>query len=109
MTIGARPVAIYALLNTTLSDCHLPMYVGQTVSPRTRFRDHMGPSCHSAELASRIREYFELSGRAPEMRILEWCSPEQASARERYWIGYVISLGWSPANIIWASHKEHHA
>lgn len=96
-TMTTMKIAIYVLLNPALSDFPMPIYVGQTNNPARRFGQHTGPHCHSRLLAWRIRNASEMGVR-PLMRVLEWCEPGEAHEREQYWIAYVRSLGWSPAN-----------
>lgn len=91
LVTGPEEVAIYALI-----DPHAPAvvrYVGQSVSPHSRYRGHLRSLGWARDLVAIHRRY-------PTMLLLEWCE-EGGSAieRERHWIRHYRGIGMADLNV----------
>jgi hypothetical protein len=93
-------VSIYLLVVEYDTNTWYPMYVGQTVHPRARERQHLGRRCHNQRLFLRIAEVrtYPIRPRI-YLRVVETVEPALAAEREQAWLDRVLAAGWTPANI----------
>jgi hypothetical protein len=75
-------------------------YVGKTVNPSTRLRDHHRDTKDLPHLhKSRWLKKLQGRGLSPEMEIVETCEDVDGSAREKVWIAAGRKAGWPLTNI----------
>lgn len=61
-----------------------PVYIGQSVNIGERYRQHINGECGT--IKGRWIKKLIADGGAPEIKILEVCSPMSLDAREKHWI-----------------------
>lgn len=83
------PVTIYAL--HPLDAPEMVRYVGQTVSPATRFGQHR-------KSRTPVGQWMAEAGGVIAMSLLEEAEEVEADVRERHWIQHYLSLGLADLN-----------
>lgn len=88
---GPDQVAVYALVDPDAPD--VIRYVGQSVSPHSRYRGHL-------RNLGWARDLVKVYGRYPMMLLIEWCADGLiAHERERHWIHHYREMGMADLNV----------
>jgi hypothetical protein len=88
-TSAEDKVTIYGLRCPLCGDIR---YVGRTIDPARRLRDHLDDSRHETHKTRWLRIVAE-AGRVPTLEVLEVVSPDAWQEAERRWIAHFAAMG----------------
>jgi len=88
-----RPCWIYGLVDP---DSGQVCYVGKSVHPMVRWREHLSDKDNSLKVAW-LKE-LDADGIQPDLRILEETTVEMGSEAEKRWVAYGLVQGWPLTN-----------
>lgn len=92
-------IAIYTLVDPRNDEV---FYVGQTINPKHRLKNHCAPGNKTIKLAEIIKS-IKADGFMPEMRIAKWAeSRKDAHRLEHRLIYYYLKRGTPIVNTHWA-------